>query len=293
MKSTLIPKAILVLLLLNSIISKADFPTQTRENNTVDNEVINGLDNVYNLRFNDAESIFRNIQKSNPADLRGYFYESLIYFYKALPTRDEALFEKYLSLSEDVIARSEKLLEKNENNFDAMYYKGLSHSYRSLLMLSLNKSLLKAASNGNDGYRILSALTEKNPEYYDAYMGLGLYKIAIGFVPEKFRWLLSLIGFSGNISEGMNLLKKSLAKGHYTKTDSKVFLSIFSIKEKEDEDTQSLKFSKELTEEYPESPIFKIFYSGLLLQYGFSEEAVNIADIAIEQNKFSLKLQAL
>lgn len=289
MKSTLIPKAILVLLLLNSIISKADFPTQTRENNTVDNEVINGLDNVYNLRFNDAESIFRNIQKSNPADLRGYFYESLIYFYKALPTRDEALFEKYLSLSEDVIARSEKLLEKNENNFDAMYYKGLSHSYRSLLMLSLNKSLLKAASNGNDGYRILSALTEKNPEYYDAYMGLGLYKIAIGFVPEKFRWLLSLIGFSGNISEGMNLLKKSLAKGHYTKTDSKVFLSIFSIKEKEDEDTQSLTFSKELTEEYPESPVFKVFYSGLLLQYGFSEEAVNIADIAIEQNKFSFK----
>ncbi len=288
MKFILNTIAITAFLFLNSFTGRA-FSLQASENNTVDSEVISGIDNIYNLRFNEAELVFRNIQKSNPSDLRGYFYESLLYFYKALPSRNDEMFDKYISLSDNVIERAEKLLEKNENNFDAMYYKGLSHSYRSLLMLSLNKSLLKAASNGNDGYRILSALTEKNPEYYDAYMGLGLYKIAIGFVPEKFRWLLSLIGFSGNISEGMNLLKKSLNKGHYTKTDSKVFLSIFSIREKEDEDTQSLTYSKELIQEYPESPVFKVFYSSLLLQYGFSEEAVNIADLAIEQNNFSFR----
>ena len=73
------------------------------------------------------------------------------------------------------------------------------------------------------------------------------------------------------------------------KTDSKVFLSIFSLGEKEYDDRQSLVFSKELTEEYPESPIFKIFYSGILLQNGHSEDAVNIADFAIEQNNYSFK----
>ena len=41
-------------------------------NNTVDSEVIAGLDNIYNLRFNEAETIFRNIQKSYPSDLRGF-----------------------------------------------------------------------------------------------------------------------------------------------------------------------------------------------------------------------------
>lgn len=280
---------VLTFLFFRTASSETRLSAKNDDNNTVDSEVIAGLDNIYNLRFNEAETIFRNIQKSYPSDLRGFFYESLIYFYKALPTRDNAMFDKYISLSETVIQKAEKLLEKDETNFDAMYYKGLSHSYRSLLMLSLNKSLLKAASNGNDGYRILTALTERNPQYYDAYMGLGLYKIALGFVPEKFKWLLSMIGFSGNISEGMNLLKKSLANGHYTKTDSKVFLSIFSLGEKEYDDRQSLVFSKELTEEYPESPIFKIFYSGILLQSGRSEDAVNIADFAIEQNNYSFK----
>ena len=256
---------------------------------TPDKLVLSGLDDIYNLRFDEAESKFKQMQKSNPDDLKGFFYESVLYFYKALPSRDEKYYEKYLDLSETVIEKAENALDKNENDYDALYYKGLSHSYRSLLMLSLNKNLLKAASNGNDGYRILTALIEKKPDYYDAYMGLGLYKIAIGFVPEKFQWLLSLIGFEGNIKEGMDLLKTSFQKGTYTKVDSKVFLSIFSIKEKEDDDGQSLTFSKELTEQYPASAVFKVFYSVLLLQSGNPEEAISLAEDALKVNTNSFQ----
>lgn len=254
-----------------------------------DKTVLDGLDDIYNLKFDDAENKFKQFKTNNPNDLRGYFYESLIYFYKSLPARDDVFFEKYLDLSEKVIERAELKLDNNENDYDALYYKGLSHSYRSLIMLSLNKSLLKAASNGNDGYKILSSLIEKNPDYYDAYMGLGLYKIAIGFVPGKFQWLLSLIGFNGDIREGISLLETSLAKGKYTKIDSKVFLSLFSLKEKEDNDKKALNYSRELTEAYPQSPIFKIFYSSLLLQYGFVDESILTSQEALALNKNSFQ----
>lgn len=277
---------ILLFLLIAPGFSKSDEPSG---NPSSDNEVFNGLIDIYNLKFSEAESKFLNLQKKEPENPEGYFYESLIYFYKALPSRNEAMFEKFIGKSEKVIELCENILDKNENDYDAIYYKGMSHSYTSLIMLSLNKNLLKAASNGNDGYRLLTALTEKNPSYYDAYMGLGLYKIAIGFVPEKYQFLLSLIGFEGNIKEGMNLLKKSLKNGHFTKTDSKVFLSIFSLREKEDDDKQSLDYARELTEEYPESPVFKVFYSGLLLQFGQPEKAIEISELALSQNKNSLQ----
>ncbi len=254
-----------------------------------DNEVLKGLDDIYNLKFEAAEVKFTQFQKSNPKDLKGFFYQSLLYFYKALPSRNEIYFEKYMMLSDNVIEKAEDILDENENDLDALYYMGLSYSYRSWLMLSLNKSLLKAASNGNDGYRILTSLIEKSPDYYDAYMGLGLYKIALGFVPEKFQWLLSLMGFDGNLAEGRNLLYKSLKNGVYSKTESKVFLSIFSLREKEDNDLQALNFSRELTEQYPDSPVFKVFYSGLMLQHGFSEEAVLIANNALNINNNSLQ----
>ncbi len=260
-----------------------------QSNSGSDREVLNGLDDIYNLKFDEAESIFKQLQKSNPGDLRGYFYQSLIYFYRAMPSRNESLFEKYLELSDIVIEKSEDILEKNENDYDALYYNGLSHSYRSLLMLSLNKSLIKAASNGNDGYRILTSLIEKKPDYYDAYMGLGLYKIVIGFVPEKFQWLLSLIGLNGDIKEGIRLLTISMEKGKYSKTDSKVFLSVFSLKEREEGNSKGLNLSKELTEEYPASTVFKVFYSALLLQEGFPNEAISSADAALSLNINSFK----
>ncbi|MEO8665074.1 MAG: tetratricopeptide repeat protein [Ignavibacteria bacterium] len=254
-----------------------------------DREILEGLNDIYNLKFDDAQKKFKRLQISDPDDLKGFFYESLIYFYEAMPTRDEKIFEKYLEHSENVIERAEKILDKNENDYDALYYKGLSHSYRSLLMLSLNKSLMRAASNGNDGYRILSSLIEKKPDYYDAYMGLGLYKIAIGFVPEKFQWLLSLIGFKGNIKEGMSLLTTSMQKGKFTKTDSKVFLSLFSLKEREEDDRNGLELSGELVSEYPGSAVFKVFYSGILLQYGNVDEAISAAEDALKLNTNSFQ----
>ncbi|MEP7146891.1 MAG: tetratricopeptide repeat protein [bacterium] len=254
-----------------------------------DKQVLAGLDDIYNLKFDDALKKFKDLQSSDPKDLKGFFYESLIYFYTALPGRDNKSFENYLQYSGKVIEHAENILDKNENDYDALYYKGLSHSYRSLLMLSLNKSLLQAASDGNDGYRILTSLIERKPDYYDAYMGLGLYKIAIGFVPEKFQWLLSLIGFNGNIKEGISLLKTSLQNGKFTKIDSKIFLSLFSLKEREDNDMQSLDFSKDLVREYPESPVFKIFYSGILLEHGSTEEAIEMAENALKLNSYSFQ----
>ncbi|MCB0729320.1 MAG: hypothetical protein KDD00_17785, partial [Ignavibacteriae bacterium] len=62
------------------------------QNKSGNSEVLNALDDIYNLRFNEAEKKFKKIQSSDPNDPQGYFYESLIYFYKALPSRDEKLF---------------------------------------------------------------------------------------------------------------------------------------------------------------------------------------------------------
>ncbi|MBK8551481.1 MAG: tetratricopeptide repeat protein [Ignavibacteria bacterium] len=61
------------------------------------------------------------------------------------------------------------------------------------------------------------------------------------------------------------------------------------MKEKEDADNQSLSFSKELTEQYPGSAVFKVFYSSILLQYGFPDEAIAAAEDALRLNNNSFK----
>lgn len=257
----------------------------------IDEDIRSGLADIYNLKFDDAEAKFKEIQKNYPQDAKGYFYQSLIYYYKALPSRDDKMFDKFIELSDNVIELCDNKLDKNENDIESLYYKGLSHSYRSLIMLNLNKSLLKAASNGNDGYRILSEIVKKKPDYYDAYMGLGLYKIAIGFVPEKFQWLLSIIGFDGNIKNGIDYLKTSMDKGRFTKVESKVYYSVSNITEKEDENNISISTANQLVTEYPESPIFRLVYAAMLQERGRTDESIESINKGLELNTHSLQTE--
>ncbi len=255
----------------------------------IDDDIRSGLNDVYNLKFEDAETKFINIQKSNPDDIKGYFYQSLIYYYRALPTRDDKMFDKFMDLTDKILELCDNKLDKNETDIETLYFKGLTHSYRSLILLNLNKSLLKAASNGNDGYRILSEIIKKKPDYYDAYMGLGLYKIAIGFVPEKFQWLLSIIGFDGNIKNGIDLLKTSMEKGRFTRVESKVYYALSSITEKEDNNNVSVSIAQQLCIEYPESPIFRLVLAGMLQERGKMDESISEINKAIELNTHSLQ----
>lgn len=255
----------------------------------IDDDVRSGLNDIYNLKFEDAESKFIDIQKRNPDDIKGFFYQAVVYYYRALPTRDEKMFDRFMELSDKVLELCDNKLDKNENDIETLYFKGLTHSYRSLILLNLNKSLLKAASNGNDGYRILSEIIQRKPDFYDAYMGLGLYKIAIGFVPEKFQWLLSIIGFDGNIKNGLDLLKTAMDKGRFTKVDAKVYYAISSITEKEDENNVSVKLAKELSDEYPDSPIFTLIYSTMLLERMKVDESIEYCQKALNLNTHSLQ----
>ena len=258
-------------------------------NSTPDDLIYSGLENMYYLRFDNAINDFRRAQTQYPDDIKGYFFESMIYFHSAIASREEKTVEQYMDKADEVIDKCEELLDENDNNIDVLFYKGQTYSYRSLLLIALNKSLLSAASDGNSGYRILSDVIEKKPDYYDAYMGLGLYKIAISFVPEKFQWLLSLIGFDGDLKEGKKLLIAAKNNGKFTKVESQVYLAIFSVREAEEDKGDTQRMLKELVDKYPASPLFRLFYANILQQTGNIDEAITEAMKSLENNTNSLQ----
>lgn len=261
----------------------------SQTNGNAETLINSGLADIYNLKFDNAVSTFKEVQRLYPNDVKGYFYESLVYFYSAMGSRNESEFEKYMAASDIVIEKADDLIDQNENNFDAIYYKGQSHSYRSLLLLTLNKNLITAASNGSDGYRILNDVIKRKPDYYDAYMGLGLYKIFIGLVPEKFQWLLSIIGFDGDIKEGVNLLRTAAQNGRFTRVDSKIALALFTLQEREEKDESMVKTIEAISAQYPESPMFKMMHAGALQLQGKTEESLPLLEDALRLNKFSMQ----
>ncbi len=257
----------------------------------IDALISEGLASIYNLDFDAASEKFLQVQKSYPNDIRGFYYESLIYFYDALTSKSEVAFEKFMSRADKIIDMSDNLLDKDENNFDVLYCKGQTHSYKSLLLLLLNKNILKAASNGNDGYSILSDIIKRKPDYYDAYMGLGLFKIAIGYVPDNFKWLLNVIGFDGDIKDGRGYLKIAMQNGKFTRTEAKAYLAVFSLREKDFNSNEAIELTKSLVVDFPNSPFFNLLYGSILTQSGLLDEAIVYLNKSLELNKYSMQTE--
>ena len=250
--------------------------------------IMEGLNNLYNVNFPAARQIFKDVQNKYPSDIKGYFYEALLSFYESVVTQADEKYDEFLDKSDKILDMCELELDKNEKNAEALYIKGQTYSYRSLLMLVLNKNLIRAASNGNDGYKTLIKVVELDPGYYDAYMGLGLFKIAIGYVPEKFRWLLEIIGFTGSISDGREYLRKAMNNGKLTKIEAKAYLTIFSIRERDLFNMEARQYAQGLIEQYPNSPFFNALYGVILIQGGFTTNAIEYFQKALNHNSYDM-----
>jgi len=255
----------------------------------IDVIIFDGLNLLYNVNFPAAKDKFREAQSRYPHEIKGLFYESLVYFYEAVITRDDNKYDDFLEMTDAVLDKCELQLDDNENNLDALYMKGQTHSYRSLLMLLLNKNLIRAATNGNDGYKTLELVVQTKPDYYDAYMGLGLFKIALGYVPDKFKWLLEIIGFKGNISDGREYLRKAMEYGYLTKTEARTYLAVFSLRERELKNTEAIDLTYGLIQQFPNSPFFNLLYGVVLTQNGKPSQAIDYLKKSIDMNSYELK----
>jgi tetratricopeptide (TPR) repeat protein len=65
-----------------------------------------------------------------------------------------------------------------------------------------------AALNLREAYQIAKAVKRKFPDYLPIRKTTGLLNVIIGSVPEKYNWVLGMLGMDGSVNEGMNDLNK-------------------------------------------------------------------------------------
>ncbi len=245
--------------------------------------IIQGIDAIYDIDFNKALSKFQEAKNEAPNDLRGPFFESTVYFWKAMFTRNRTEYDTYLSLSAKLIEKCEDVVDKNENDLDARFYLGWSYTLRAFLTYMIDQNALKAASDIKDGYRSLTYVVEKQPAYYDAYLGLGIYNYTVSLIPKKLQWLTSILGYSGDREEGKKQLTTAAEKGTYTNTEAKFYLTLLAWREENYPLAES--YANQLTAKYPESPATWMLWGLLLTQQDKMQEAVDAFQKSLQYNK--------
>jgi tetratricopeptide (TPR) repeat protein len=245
--------------------------------------IIDGINSIYEIDFPGALNKFQQAEKTAPGDLRGPFFESTVYFWKALFNRNKADYETYLDLSKKLRDKCENIVDKNENDLDAQFYLGWTNTLRAFIIYMTDQNALQAASDLKDGNKALMFVVEKNPSYYDAYLGLGIYNYIISFIPRKLQWLTSMLGFTGDREEGKRQLKLAAEKGTYTVTEAKFYLTLLAWREENYPLAED--YCSQLTTSFPQSPAVWMLRGLLFSQQDKMQDAVEAYQKAIDYNK--------
>lgn len=189
------------------------------------NELINeGQKYSYNFEIDKALKVFDNLIKKYPEDARGYHYKSVVYLWYYLGNGEEKNFDNFIKFSEIALTKLEDYLDDNPNDQLALLLTGSNYGYRAIAFGKANKYLnMIWASQKSNSY--LERTIDLNPETYDAYLGLGLFKFALSQVPSSFKWALNMIGFDANREKGLKYLELAAEKGIRSKVEAEYYLS--------------------------------------------------------------------
>lgn len=248
----------------------------------VHNLTLEGIDYLYNMNFDEASKKFSELQKIVPNDPRGYFFNAIQYYFLFSIERKKEYYNRFFDLSEKVIKICENLIEQNENDYNSKFYLAGIYGYRGI-MYQLDNSIVKAVWDGKKGFSLLKQIVKEKPDLYDAYLGTGLFDYLLAKIPKAFSWILSALGYSGSIENGLKQLKIAEEKGVYTKQEARFYLSQFLLFEKRYD--EAFYYIKKLIKEYPENSLFLISYANMESRIDKPEFAIEPCKKAIEINK--------
>ncbi|HWP81192.1 MAG TPA: tetratricopeptide repeat protein [Bacteroidota bacterium] len=231
---------------------------------------VRGIDELYNLEMEKADKTFDEVIAMAPNDPRGYFFKGMIYFWTYNLNKDRQAYDKFMELSDRVIVICERLVDQNPHNALAKFYLGGTYGYRGLAF-QRNGSLLKAAWDGRKGYSYLKEAVSLDSTLYDAQMGFGLFSYLVAKVPRSFRWILNVLGFSGDLEGGLNSLRLAAERGLYTKSEASFFLAQFLFVEERFDEAYS--YMNGLLKKHPENTLFLVLHA----QWEFRQERLESA----------------
>lgn len=272
------PGVLLVVALLAAVSACA----QTIDWLDVHNRTLHGIDFLYNMELDASARTFDSVRQLAPGDPRGYFFGSMVDFWRYALGRDEREYDRFIEGSERVIDVCEGLLDNNPRDVNARFYLGGILGYRGLAHQA-NGSILKAIKDGKVGFEYLEEAVRMDTSLYDARMGFGLFTYLVAKVPRSFKWATSALGFSGDLEGGLTLMSQAAAHGVYTRSEAGFFLSQFLFTEHRYD--EAFAYLTPLLKKYPGNALFEVLAAHWYLHANKPDEALAAAQKAADVNK--------
>lgn len=247
------------------------------QNGRFDSLVTSGINQIYNIEFENADSTFTKLEKEFPKHPAGKFFKAMIIWWKiTLDPDNENYDELFEDKLEEVIDFCDELLDEDEKNVDAIFFKGGSLGFRGRLY-AYRKDWFDAALDGKDALPLVYEAYEIDPTNEDVKLGFGIYNYYAEAIPEKYPFIKPAMIFfpSGNKKLGIKQLKTAAKKAKYAAIEAKFFLMTLYYQFEEDYG-KALVYAEELTEAFPNNPTFEKYHGRIYIKKGNYNRATPI-----------------
>ena len=254
-----------------------------------------GVERLYNLYFDEAESDFKSLTKQYPDDpldwnsLASTIWLKMLYSQQKLNIESFSLKDTFgtAQSKDDVVAAEEKrltdtidtaigkaeiLLKKDPKDTHALYAEGASYASLATFNATVKRSYFTARSQAAKARDFHKKVLSVDPSYHDAEMSIGAYNYVMGILPYGFRLLFGLVGISGDGKDvGIKQIETTARMGNQGATDAKMMLLIVYNREGRHDD--ALKLVDELHAKYPRNFLFEMSRAQILRKMGKFDRA--------------------
>jgi len=244
-------------------------------------ELSSGFHSLYAQNFLEAREKFDSWESQHPDEPFGqvaiaasYLFEEL--YRQGVLSSDFFLNEKRflhgiegkpdparMKSFQEALNRARKLakerLAKNTRDPEALFALTLAAGMESNADMMLKKQHIESLKRLKEGNEYAKGLLAEQPDANDAYVALGSANYIIGSLSGGARFFLMFGGIHGDKKLGMQQLGKTIEGGRYLQPFAKILLALAARREKQNPLAQKL--LRELSEEFPESPLYAAEYA--------------------------------
>jgi hypothetical protein len=235
-----------------------------------------GYHQMYNLEFDRAHKTFAEWERKRPDDPLGHVSNAAAYLFAEFDRLNILQSEFFVNddrfrhakrLNPDPavrqafdaeLAKAEELangiLARSPQDADALFANiltmGLRADYEALIEKRYLDSLRVIKGSRATAEKLLSIA----PNYYDAYLAIGVENYMLSLKAAPVRWLLALGGAQVDRERGIQDLRLTAEKGHYLSPYARLLLAVAALRSKDNAAARDLLTA--LVREFPHNRLY-------------------------------------
>jgi len=241
-----------------------------------ENDLYAGWLKMYDLKFDEAHSVFSAWKQSHPDDSLGPASNAAAYLFSELARLgaleselfvDDSRFQERAKLRPDPakqvlfaqeIAGADRLadamLQRSGADSNALFVKSLTLGLRADYAGLIEKEVFAALSYTKQSRVFAERLVRAKPDAADAYLGPGLENYLLSLKPAPLRVLLRVTGSSVDREKGLEEIRETALHGHYLEPFAKLLLAVAALRDHNPERAREL--LGELQRRFPDNELY-------------------------------------